>query len=138
MIFFFFAIHWHGSATGVHVSPYSEPLPASLPIPSLWVVLKPWLWVPCFMHRTCTALHVFASWCMFFACIELAHLVSFCFRYFDTILLVIYWVGLANNFVWVFHRIMKWKWKWKLLSCVRLCNPMDYKVHGILQAGILE
>ena len=26
----------------------------------------------------------------------------------------------------------------KLLSCVQLCEPMDYTVHGILQAGILE
>ena len=25
-----------------------------------------------------------------------------------------------------------WKWKWKLLSCVQLCNPKDYTVHGIL------
>ena len=30
------------------------------------------------------------------------------------------------------------KWKWKLLSRVRLCNPMDYTVPGILQARILE
>ena len=26
----------------------------------------------------------------------------------------------------------------KSLSCVRLCEPMDYRVHGILQAKILE
>ena len=30
------------------------------------------------------------------------------------------------------------KWKWKSLSCVRLCNLMDYIVHGILQDTILE
>ena len=30
------------------------------------------------------------------------------------------------------------KWKWKSLSCVRLCDTMDYTVHGILQARILE
>ena len=30
------------------------------------------------------------------------------------------------------------KVKWKLLSHVWLCNPMDYTVHGILQARILE
>ena len=31
------------------------------------------------------------------------------------------------------------KWKWKSLSCVRLfVTPMDYTVHGILQARILE
>ena len=29
-------------------------------------------------------------------------------------------------------------WKWKSLSHVWLCNPMDYTVHGILQARILE
>ena len=28
--------------------------------------------------------------------------------------------------------------KEKLLSCVRLCDPMDYTVHGILQVRILE
>ena len=28
--------------------------------------------------------------------------------------------------------------KWKSLSHVRLCDPMDYTVHGILQARILE
>ena len=28
--------------------------------------------------------------------------------------------------------------KWKLLSGVWLCDPMDYTVHGILQARILE
>ena len=30
------------------------------------------------------------------------------------------------------------KWKWKSFSRVQLCNPMDYTVHGILQARILE
>ena len=31
-----------------------------------------------------------------------------------------------------------WKWKWKSLSRVpTLCDPMDYAVHGILQARIL-
>ena len=28
--------------------------------------------------------------------------------------------------------------KWKSLSHVQLCDPMDYTVHGILQARILE
>ena len=27
---------------------------------------------------------------------------------------------------------------WKLLSHVQLCDPMDYTVHGIFQARILE
>ena len=30
------------------------------------------------------------------------------------------------------------KWKWRLLSCVQLCDAMDYTVHEILQARILE
>ena len=30
------------------------------------------------------------------------------------------------------------KWKWKPLSRLTLCDPMDYTVHGILQARILE
>ena len=29
-------------------------------------------------------------------------------------------------------------WKWKSLGRVWLCDPMDYTVHGILQARILE
>ena len=35
-------------------------------------------------------------------------------------------------------RERKWKWKWKSQSCLTLCNPMDYTVHGILQARLLE
>ena len=30
------------------------------------------------------------------------------------------------------------KWKWKSLSHVQLCGAVDYTVHGILQARILE
>ena len=40
--------------------PILNPLP-SFPIPSLWVVPVHWLWVPCFMHQTCTG-HLFYIW----------------------------------------------------------------------------
>ena len=33
---------------------------------------------------------------------------------------------------------MQIQWKWKLLSHVWLSDPMEYTVHGILQARILE
>ena len=37
------------------------------------------------------------------------------------------------------HYIPSWKVKVKVTqSCLTLCNPMDYRVHGILQARILD
>ena len=42
---------------------------------------------------------------------------------------------------WMKHKLesrLPGQWKWKLLSCIRLCNPMDYTVRGILQTRILE
>ena len=39
--------------------------------------------------------------------------------------------------IWV-SRERKWKWKWKSQSYPTLWNPMDYTVHGILQARLLE
>ena len=41
----------------------------------------------------------------------------------------------------VWHNIVHQAWKVKVKvakSCPTLCHPMDYTVHGILQARILE
>ena len=38
----------------------------------------------------------------------------------------------------LFPKLLKWKVKVKVAHlCLTLCNPMDYTVHGILQARIL-
>ena len=42
------------------------------------------------------------------------------------------------NFLSHQGELLKVKSKWKLLSCIWLCDPMDYIVHGTLQGGILE
>ena len=65
-----FAVQQHELATGIHVPPDPEPSSPSFPNLSLWVVPEHWLWVPCFMHQTCTS-HLFYIWYVQFQCCSL-------------------------------------------------------------------
>ena len=69
-----FAIHWHESAMGVHVSPILNPCPSSLPIPSLRVNPVHQPWVPCLMHWTWTG-NLFHIWEYTFLSLFKAHLI---------------------------------------------------------------
>ena len=44
----------------------------------------------------------------------------------------------SSPLCWTRSLYSYWPWMRKCLTRVRLCDPMDYIVHGILQAGILK
>ena len=44
----------------------------------------------------------------------------------------------SDSYIFTHKKQFSSTWKWKLLSCVTLCDPLAYTVHGILQARILE
>ena len=115
-----FAIFWHESATGIHVSPIPNPPPTSLPVPSLWDVAVHLLWVPCLMHWACTGL-----WWLFFG------------DYFVNI--SIYDQRNWNKKLFsLLACLLSFAQSCPTLWDPRNCNPPGSSVHGILQAGILE
>ena len=115
-----------------------------------------------FAVDTCPASWVFSS-SNSFACSEILYkwnhtlCISFKIRLLSLIMLLlrfIHVVFISNLFLFIveffsngwIHGIFfvhsptdEWKWKWKSLSCVQLfVTPMDYTVHGIFQARMLE
>ena len=56
---------WRESATGVHVFPFQNPLPTSLPIPSLWVIPVHQPWALCTMHGITLDIHVSMTFSQF-------------------------------------------------------------------------
>ena len=84
--------------------------------------------IPHFGQVACTPWNTRCSWPhLWSACGQ-----GWCLKYLPT---RVAWIYQSSQPAW---QTGLPRWKWKLLSHVRLCNPMDCILHGILQTRILE